>query len=377
MLYYDFKGKKISTLGLGCMRFPTVGEDKSVDLEKTAEIIDFAMRGGINYYDTAWGYHLGASEPIMGQMLAKYPRESFYLTSKFPGYDLSNMTKVEEIFESQLKRCRVDYFDFYLFHSVTEENIDEYLNPENNIYNYLIKQKKRGRIKHLGFSTHGTLKTIKRFLDALGENLEFCQLQVNWLDWTFQHAKEKVELVKSYGLPVFVMEPVRGGKLCNIPDTCVERLNAAAPERSLPEWAFRFIQGIDGVAVTLSGMSSIEQLGENIAVFSEKKPLTSAELDALNKSAEEMIASKRLPCTACSYCTSKCPMGLDIPYLMDLFNESTSTGLMAAAKQDLACLPKEKHPSACIACKACEAVCPQSISISGMMRKFVTRLERD
>ena len=376
MLYYDFKGDKISTLGLGCMRFPTKGEEKIIDIEKTEEIIKTAFDGGVNYFDTAWGYHNGQSEPVMGEILSKYPRDSFYLASKFPGYDLANMKKVKEIFESQLQRCKVDYFDFYLFHSVTEENIDEYLNPENNIYTYLFEQKKAGRIKHLGFSTHGTLSTIKRFLDAFGDNLEFCQLQVNWLDWTFQHAKEKVELVKSYGIPVFVMEPVRGGRLCTLSDGCMARLNAVARERSLPEWAFRFVQGVDGVALTLSGMSNLEQLSENIRIFSEKKPLSDIEYKALKESAEEIIASKRLPCTACQYCTAKCPMELDIPFLMDLFNESTSTGMMAAAKQELSAIPNEKHPSACIACHACEAVCPQRIKISEALSKFAEKTKK-
>ena len=377
MLYYDFKGEKISTLGLGCMRFPTKGEEKEIDIEKTEERIRIAMEGGVNYYDTAWGYHSGASEPVMGELLSKYPRDSFYLASKFPGYDLSNMKKVEEIFESQLKRCRVDYFDFYLFHSVTEENIDEYLNPENHIYDYLFEQKRRGRIRHLGFSTHGTIETIKRFLDAFSGELEFCQLQVNWLDWTFQHAKEKIELVKSYGLPVFVMEPVRGGRLCKLDSEHENKLLSASPERSLPELAFRFIQGIPEVALTLSGMSNLEQLSENIKIFGEKKPLSASESKVLSEVADEIIRSKRLPCTACHYCTAKCPIGLDIPGMIDLFNESTSTGMMAAAKQVLSAIPTEKYPTACIGCRACEAVCPQGIKISEMMSKFVRRLERD
>ncbi len=376
MIYNEFKGKKISALGLGCMRFPTCGESKEIDLKKTKEMIAYAMKRGINYYDTAWGYHEGRSEPAIGEILSEYPRESFYLASKFPGYDLSNMSKVEEIFTKQLERCRVDYFDFYLFHSVTEENIGEYLNPKNNIYNYLIEQKKQGRIKHLGFSTHGTLATIKRFLDSYGAELEFCQLQINWLDWTFQHAREKVELVKSYGIPVFVMEPVRGGRLCRLDEEHEKRLKELAPERTMPEWAFRFIQGIPEVTLTLSGMSNMEQLKENIRTFDEKILLTQKELEALSDIAAEIVAKNTLPCTTCRYCTSKCPMELDIPYLIDLYNDGTSTGMTSTAKMALKDTPEEKRPTACVGCRACEAVCPQGIKISEMMTHLADRLAR-
>ena len=182
MIYNDFKGLRLSALGLGCMRLPCVNGDNSViDMQAAEQMVAYAMEKGVNYFDTAWGYHSGRSEPAMGELLSKYPRESFYLASKFPGYDVSNMDKVEEIFEKQLKRCKTDYFDFYLFHNVCEKNIDGYLDEKYGIYEYLMKQKKNGRIKHLGFSTHGSLSTIRRFLDAYGDAMEFCQLQVNWL----------------------------------------------------------------------------------------------------------------------------------------------------------------------------------------------------
>ncbi|MDE7233676.1 MAG: aldo/keto reductase, partial [Ruminiclostridium sp.] len=214
MIYKSFGEKKLSALALGAMRLPTVdGDDSRIDETRTAEMVDYAMKNGINYYDTAWGYHSGNSEIVMGKCLKKYPRESFYLASKFPGYDLSNMTKVREIFEKQLEKCQVDYFDFYLFHNVCEMNINEYLDPKYGILDYLLEQKKNGRIKHLGFSAHGSYDVMKRFLDAYGKHMEFCQIQLNWLDWSFQNAKEKVALLEEYKLPVWVMEPLRGGKL--------------------------------------------------------------------------------------------------------------------------------------------------------------------
>ena len=214
MIYRDFQDLKLSALGLGAMRLPVIdGDDAKVDEETAERMVDYAMANGVNYYDTAWGYHAGNSELVLGKALKKYPRENYYLADKFPGYDLANMDKVEEIFEEQLKRCGVEYFDFYLFHNVCEMNIDAYLDPKFGIYDYLIKQKQNGRIRHLGFSAHGDLDVMKRFLDAYGKDMEFCQIQLNYVDWTFQNAKAKVELIGEYNIPVWVMEPLRGGRL--------------------------------------------------------------------------------------------------------------------------------------------------------------------
>ena len=212
MIYREFEGLKLSGLGLGMMRLPVVqGRDDQVDEARTAEMIDYAYRHGVNYFDTAWGYHGGQSELVAGKCLSKYPRDSYFLATKFPGYDNANMGKVEEIFEAQLKKCQTPYFDFYLFHNVYEGNIDDYLNPKYGILAYLLKQKENGRIRHLGFSAHGSTEVIRRFLDAYRKHLEFCQLQLNYMDWHFQHAEEKVKLVQEAGLPIWVMEPLRGG----------------------------------------------------------------------------------------------------------------------------------------------------------------------
>ena len=375
MIYYPFKDKKLSALGLGCMRFPTL-ENGDIDFEKTKELIDFAINNGINYFDTAWGYHNGQSEPVLGDILSQYPRDSYYLASKFPGYDLSYMDKVEEIFEQQLVRCKTDHFDFYLFHSLTEGNINEYLDDEKyGIYSYLVEQKRKGRIRHLGLSTHATLETLKRFFDAYGKDIEFCQIQLNWLDWDYQDAKKKVEYLNSIGVPVWVMEPVRGGRLFNLAPKFDKVLRGACPERTMAEWAFRYIQTVPGVTVTLSGMSNMEQLKENISLFSEKKPLTEDEVDLLYKVAKEMTDKHTLPCTACRYCTSYCPMELDIPNFIELYNTNKFTTGGFIAPKDMALLPEDKKPSACIACRACEAVCPQGIKISEMMADFAERLK--
>lgn len=338
-------------------------------------MIDYAMENGVNYYDTAWGYHDGNSETVMGRVLAGYPRNSFYLATKFPGYDLSNMDKVEEIFEKQLEKCGVKYFDFYLFHNVYEMNIDAYLDPKYGIYDYLVKQKANGRIRHLGFSAHGSYEVMERFLTAYGEKMEFCQIQLNWLDWSFQDAKSKVELLKEHQIPIWVMEPLRGGKLASLAPEYEEKLNMLRPGEDVPAWAFRFLQSIDGVTMVLSGMSNMEQLKKNIATFETEKKLSKEEMDALLGVAEMILKEKRLPCTACRYCTSHCPKGLDIPALLELYNEHNFTGGGFLAPMALMAVPQEKQPSACVGCKSCEAVCPQQIKISEAMADFTSKLQ--
>ncbi len=375
MIYKDFADIKLSALGMGCMRLPTVSEGGTIDFDASEKIIDYAMEHGVNYYDTAWGYHDGESELVIGKLLKKYPRESFYLADKFPGYDINNMDKVEEIFEKQLKKCQVDYFDFYLFHNVCELNIDGYLNPEYGIYDYLIEQKKNGRISHLGFSAHGNLDIMRRFLDAYGEAMEFCQLQINWLDWEFQNAKEKIELVRSYNIPIWVMEPVRGGSLVNLSDRYEKLLREHRPNAKTVEWAFRFLQSLPDVTVTLSGMSNFEQIKENIATYKTEEPLNKKEKETLINIAREMTSKKTLPCTSCRYCTAHCPKELNIPMLIKLYNEHVFSGGGFIAPFALKALADDKKPSSCIGCRSCEAVCPQNIKISEMMADFADKMK--
>lgn len=374
MIYRDFQELKLSMLGMGAMRLPVIdGDDAKIDEDAAKEMVACAMKQGINYYDTAWGYHGENSELVMGKALSEYPRESFYLATKFPGYDLSNMPKVKEIFEKQLEKCQVEYFDFYLFHNVCEMNIDAYLDEQYGIFEYLMEQKKNGRIKHLGFSAHGSYDVMKRFLDAYGDSMEFCQIQLNYLDWSFQDAKAKVELLNSYHIPIWVMEPLRGGRLAHLPEADAQKLHALRPEEKVPAWAFRFLQTIPGVTVILSGMSDGSQLQENIQTFETDKPLEQAEMDTLLSIADGML-SDSLPCTACRYCTSHCPKGLDIPSLIELYNEHSFTGGGFLAPMALMAVPKEKQPSACVGCRSCEAVCPQQIKISEAMADFCVKL---
>lgn len=374
MIYKEFQDLKLSALGLGTMRLPLRGDgpDAPIDEERAAEMFAYAIDHGINYFDTAYGYHEGQSEKVTGKLLSRYPRDSYYLATKFPGYDLSNMDKVEEIFEEQLEKCGVDYFDFYLFHNVYEKNIDPYLDEKYGIMEYLTKQKEAGRIRHLGFSVHGRYDTMKRFLDAYGDKMEFCQIQLNYLDWKLQDAKAKVELLNGYHIPIWVMEPLRGGKLAELSKENSDMLRGLRPKEGIPAWAFRFLQSVPGVTTILSGMSDMTQLKENIATCAEEKPLSEEEMKTLMEVTDSMLDI--LPCTACRYCVAHCPKGLDIPTLLSLYNETRFVnGLITHMAVDA--IPEEKRPSACIGCKSCEAVCPQQLEIAGAMSDFVRRLD--
>ncbi len=319
MIYRQFGDKKLSALGFGCMRLPVkAGVYSQIDEPAAAEMIDYAIKSGVNYFDTAWGYHDGQSEIVMGRILSKYPRESFYLASKFPGYDLANMDKVEEIFEKQLEKC---------------------------------------------------------FLDKYGDYMEFGQLQINYLDWKFQNAKEKVELLTSRNIPVWVMEPLRGGKLAALDADDEKTLKALRPDEGVPAWAFRFLQSLPQVTMILSGMSDMAQTKDNMATFATDKPLDAAETAALMGIADDMIKKSALPCTECRYCTSHCAKGLDIPALIKLYNEHRFTGGGFIAPMVLGTFAEDKRPAACVGCRSCEAVCPQSIRISEMMKDFCARLK--
>lgn len=375
MIYKNFQDLSLSSLGVGAMRLPTIGNkaDAPIDEKQTADMVAYAIEHGINYFDTAYGYHNGMSEVVMGKVLKKYPRNSYYLADKFPGYDLSLMDKVEEIFEEQLQRTGMKYFDFYMFHNVCELNIEQYLDEKYGIMEYLLRQKEAGRIKHLGFSAHGQMDVMKRFLEAYGDKMEFCQIQLNYLDWKLQEAEEKVKLLNEYQIPIWVMEPLRGGKLATLSDEYVEKLKVFRPEEGIPAWGFRFLQSISGVTMILSGMSNMEQLRENVATMSENKPVEEKEMSALMEVANSML--NILPCTACRYCTTHCPQELDIPKLLFMYNEvSFSNGFIT--QMGVGAMPEEKRPSACIGCRSCEAVCPQQIKISKIMTDFVEKMKQ-
>ena len=368
MLYSDFQGLKLSKLGFGLMRLPLEGSgpDAAVDEALVAQMVDYAIKNGVNYFDTAWPYHGGTSETVIGRVLKNYPRESFCLANKFPGHQIRDSYDPAEIIEQQLKKCQVEYFDFYLLHNVYENSVKVYTDPKWGIIDYFLEQKRLGRIRHLGFSTHGSVQMMREFLAQYGDKMEFCQIQLNYLDWTLQRAKEKCELLCEFHIPIWVMEPLRGGKLANLSEADAARLQALRPGESCASWGLRWLQTLGLPTVILSGMSSMEQMQDNVRTFSEERPLNEAESEVLFDIAEHMKQS--LPCTACRYCCEGCPKGLNIPMLLDIYNElrvapSVNVGMRVEA------LGPEKQPSACIACGKCARSCPQKIDVPKAMRE--------
>ncbi len=359
MIFRDFLGEHLSLLGFGAMRLPTL-ESGEIDRNTAERMIDLAIQSGVNYFDTAYPYHEGKSEIVLGEILSKYPRESFYLADKFPGHQLMKCYDPAAIFEEQLEKCGVEYFDFYLLHNVYERSMGVYTDPEIGIIEYFIEQKKKGRIKHLGFSTHALTDGLREFLDIAGEYMEFCQIQMNYLDNTLQDAKGKYDLLKERNIPIIIMEPVRGGKLAALSGHNADKLREIRPEASFASYAFRWLFDYDNIAVILSGMSNMDHVIDNIATFNAYEKLSETERTLLENIASEMLNS--IPCTGCRYCIEGCPMGLDIPLLIATLNElRVAKSMNASMKVEF--LPDDKKPSACISCGACSAICPQSIDI--------------
>ena len=384
MYYNDVRGEKLSALGMGNMRLPQT-EEKRIDTAKAQEIIDLAYESGVNYYDTAFRYHGGESELFIGKALSKYPRETWNLASKLPGHMMHfengklgfhgylsdfRVDNISEIFEMQLERCAVGYFDYYLLHNVSETSIDFYTNPEVGAVEYLLEQKAKGRIRHLGFSAHGSAETIDRFLNIY-DCFEFCQIQLNYLDWTLQDAAAKYDVITKHGLSVWVMEPVRGGKLAKVDPATEKAMNDRRPGDSPASWAFRYLQSLPNVKMILSGMTTLDQLKDNLRTFAYRDPVNQEECAFLMDTAEKM--KNLIPCTACRYCMEDCPMSLPIPEIIALYNAKVNDSLYDL-KKAFASFEQEKLPSNCIACGACAAICPQSIKIPEIMEKLASQI---
>jgi len=357
--------------GLGTMRLPQK-EDGTIDEGKTKEMVDYAMAHGVNYFDTAWPYHMGRSEEVIGRCLKDYPRESFFLADKYPGHAVADSYNPAETFEKQLEKCGVEYFDYYLLHNVYEKSIENYKDPQWGMIDYFREQKRNGRIKHLGFSSHGSVELMEEFIDYCEGDMEFCLIQLNYLDWSLQKGEAKYNMLKERGIPVIVMEPVRGGRLVNLNEDEMAALNRVCPGRSAADWALRFFHDLDNVSTVLNGVSSLQQLKENVASFEEKTPLAPAEKAALYEAAEGMKNS--IPCTACGYCLEGCPMGLDIPLFLSIYNELKFDKTMTVAMR-IEWLPEDKKPSACTSCGRCTRICPQHIDIPDHLAEFPQLIE--
>ena len=353
-----FCGEEISCLGMGNMRLP-VGPDGKIDFDRAEAIIDLLYNCGINYYDTAYVYHGGESETFLGKALSKYPRSSFRLATKFP---LFVNKAPEEVFEEQLRRLDTDYVDFYLLHAVGDSNADGYLT--GGALDYFREQKRLGRIRHLGFSFHGSLDTLRRFIAA--NDWDFTQIQLNYMDWTLQHGKEQYEILTENGITVIVMEPVRGGRLAKLTPETEAELLAAEPDRSIPSWAFRFLMRLDNVKVILSGMSDISQAVDNVRTFSETQPLDDEKTALLLDVCERYKKQVSVPCTGCRYCCDDCPMGIEIPEMMEIYNKYRINGRRAAKAIE----KFEKNANDCIGCGVCASLCPQSIEIPKVMAEL-------
>lgn len=363
MQYVNFKECKISTLGLGGLRFPEIsGKPDCINRVEGQKVVDAAISCGINYFDTSHTYQNGDSERFLGEALSKYPRDSYYLASKFY-VDYSD--DIEATFEEQLRRCRTDYFDFYLLHCLDEGTIGPYMDENTDYLGYLLEQKKAGHIRNIGFSSHAAPETLGHFLDWYDE-FDMALIQLNYLDWTLLDGKRQYEILAEHQIPIWVMEPLKGGILSTLNQEVASILKKIAPDRSLSAWSFQFLQGLSNVRVVLSGMSSTSQVMENAELFDTFEPLEEREQEILEKAASCFMEKMGVPCTGCRYCCSSCPVGLDIPLLLKGYNE----GHISGSTWKIASLSSTKSAAECLGCGGCLGRCPQKINIPEVMKKI-------
>ena len=369
MQYKDYKdGIKLSRLGMGNMRLPVIdGDQGKIDEEKALAIIDECYNSGVNYFDTAFNYHNGMSEIFVGKALARYPRDSFYVATKY-NY-MANPDPVDE-FSKQLEKLQMDHVDFYLLHGLRDELIDTMVNI--GAIDYFNKQKEEGKIRYFGFSFHGTVDGLKKLLSL--NKWDFVQIQLNYYDWYLETAKGQYDVLTEAGIPVVVMEPAHGGMLANLSEPAAAKVKAVQPEGSLASFAMRFVKSLPNVQVVLSGMSELDQVIDNVITFSEGEPFTEAELAAAEDAAKTQKATVTLPCTACHYCCPDCPQQLDIPELLVAYNAFKIGGPFSLMR--LASLPAEKQPSACIGCGSCTRHCPQEIDVPAAMKEMAEVMAR-
>lgn len=368
MQYKNFRDEiKLSRLGMGAMRLPVRdGNDALVDYEKAKHLIDLCMEQGINYYDTAYIYHGGKSEEFLGKALAEYSRDSFYVADK---YNFQAEPDYRKQFGEQLARLGMERIDFYLLHGVQDYFAQAMI--QNGCIAYFDEQKRRGKIRYLGFSFHGTPEMLKAFLKLYA--WDFVQIQLNYYDWYFQDAKKLYEILEEAGIPVMVMEPVHGGLLADLTEDAAKELMAGNTESSQASWAMRWVMSLPNVQVVLSGMSNEDQVIDNIRTFSEAQPLTQEDQERIRKAAQIQHTSVAVACTGCRYCTPNCPQGLDIPFLLKNYNEAKIGGTWRIGY--LKELPQEKQPSACIGCGACAEHCPQGFQIPQILKELSMMLE--
>lgn len=362
-------------IGFGLMRLPET--DGRIDIDKVAQMADAYMASGFNYFDTAYVYHGGNSEKVVKEAIVKrFPRESFTIATKLPAWFLHSPEDRDKVFEEQLDRCGVDYFDYYLLHSLEDgNNYDTY--EKYDCFNWGIKKRDEGRIRHFGFSFHGTPELLVQVLDKHPE-IEFVQIQLNYADWDNKivHSGELYEILRDRNIPMIIMEPAKGGKLANLDDECAEILKAIRPDKSIASWAFRYVGSLPGIATILSGMSTPEQMEDNINTFKDFEPLSEEELAAIDKVKEIMNRVELAGCTSCKYCVEGCPMGISIPDVISAVNTRRKfPGDMRPQFFYNGLVDRYSHASDCIACGQCEGVCPQHLPIIDLMKEAVEKFE--
>ena len=356
-------GDRFSTLGLGCMRLPTTPQGE-IDTAQAKAMVDAAIAGGINFFDTAYIYHNQQSETFLGQALAAYPRESYRLSTKLPTWLINQPEDVQQYLSTQLSRCKTDYFDYYLVHDLNKERFEK-ITPLG-VYDLLLQQKQKGVIRNLGFSFHDKAPVLEEILTR--HHWDFVLLQINYLDWHLYDAKELYDIATRHGVPVFVMEPIRGGALANLPPEIDQPLKDAGSGASSASIALRFVAQLENVKLVLSGMSSMEQLLENIQTFSAPDlHLTPGEQQAVAQVVDRMRQIETIPCTGCRYCMD-CSFGVDIPWMFEIYNTYKLVGGLTAAHHKYNKMTKpQNRAEACAACGACVSACPQGIDIPARM----------
>lgn len=361
-----FHGIEISRLGFGAMRLPET--DGRIDRRLAQDMFDRAIDSGVNYLDTAVIYHSGDSEVFLGEILGRYNREKINLASK---YTISESSDYRTMFEQQLKRLKTDYLDFYLMHGIGDATASKYIN--DGAVDYFLEQQKKGRIKFLGFSTHASVETLGKFVSH--HQWDFAQMQLNYYDWIYSHTQQEYELLKEHNIPIVVMEPVRGGRLATLSPAAIPSLHKAHPEWSLASWAFRFVRSLPQVQVILSGMTTMEQVEDNLMTFSEANGFTDTDKEILFNAARAFHDQVHVPCTSCRYCCDPCPTGINIPEWLSLYNRSKVDGEWVV-KRFKDRIDSQGSPVDCISCGKCSKRCPQGIDIPACIQSLSELLQK-
>ena len=367
----NFNGREISLLGFGLMRLPVKSGPTDIDKKAAHEMVDAAFGAGINYFDTAYMYHGGESEKFVGEALTRYDRASFCLASKMPIMFVKEASDVEKFFNEQLKRCQTEYFDYYLVHSIQQSLVGTIAGSK--VYEQLLKKKEAGYIKHLGFSFHDTPELMQKIVDEY--HFDFGQIQLNYLDWELQRAREQYEILRTKKIPVHVMEPVRGGTLAKLCDEAIQIFRNADPEASPASWAMRYAASLPEVQVVLGGMSTMEQLKDNVRTYSPFRPLSDEERSVIESALCVFRKSNPIPCTNCRYCMD-CPSGVEIPKNLDIYNNHqralVEKNPMADPNYEMEyrLLQPEGQAGLCTLCGQCSERCPQKIDIPAWMEKI-------